>query len=469
MHRSGLAAAAQPSLTVAGSAERHALVQRYRALRARSRAIFDLIDPDLYYVRPIAVRNPIVFYEGHLPGFALNTLIKKGLGRSGIDPRLERIFARGIDPESESTAQARHGDGWPTREEVAAFVAAADAAIEDALLHAAIDRRGVPVLDRAEGAYTILEHEAMHQETLLYMWHRIPLAAKRRPDGYEPRLDARPAARRELVDIPEGIVTLGADRDAVTFGWDNEFPAHRVRVAPFQIERHNVSNAAYREFVDAGAYVDPQWWRPEDRQWIEKAGIQHPLFWERHDDAWFWRGQFDLMPLPETWPVYVSFAEAAAFARWRGGRLMTEAEYHRAAFGTPQGDERTFPWGSTLDTRGVRLQPDMPAENADRHGTFDFASWDPVPVGSSPAGASAWGVEDLVGNGWEWTSSPFLPFEGFTAMPSYPEYSAEFFDGQHYVLKGASPVTARELLRPSLRNWFRPHYPFVYATFRCVF
>jgi formylglycine-generating enzyme required for sulfatase activity len=99
---------------------------------------------------------------------------------------------------------------------------------------------------------------------------------------------------------------------------------------------------------------------------------------------------------------------------------------------------------------------------------FDLASWDPEPAGSHPDGASAWGVEDLVGNGWEWTSSLFAPFPGFRALASYPEYSADFFDGEHVVLKGASPATAHELLRPTFRNWFRTHYPYVYATFRCA-
>ena len=102
------------------------------------------------------------------------------------------------------------------------------------------------------------------------------------------------------------------------------------------------------------------------------------------------------------------------------------------------------------------------------HGVFDFASWDPKPAGSHPAGRSAWGVDDLVGNGWEWTRTVFEPFPGFVPIPSYPEYSADFFDGEHFVMKGASPATARELLRPTFRNWFRPRYPYVYATFRCA-
>jgi formylglycine-generating enzyme required for sulfatase activity len=152
--------------------------------------------------------------------------------------------------------------------------------------------------------------------------------------------------------------------------------------------------------------------------------------------------------------VYVSHAEAAAFARWRGSRLPTEAEYQLAAFAAPDGTWRRHPWGA--------LPPDA------RHGVFDFSSWDPQPAGSHPDGASAWGVADLVGNGWEWTSSRFEPFPGFQPIPSYPEYSADFFDREHVVMKGASPATAAELLRPSFRNWFRSRYPFVYATFRCA-
>jgi formylglycine-generating enzyme required for sulfatase activity len=178
------------------------------------------------------------------------------------------------------------------------------------------------------------------------------------------------------------------------------------------------------------------------------------LFWERQGDAWFWRGMFELIPLPPSWPVYVSFAEASAFCRWRGVRLPTEAEFQRAAYGTPEGTERRHPWGS--------------ADPTSERGVFDFTSWDPEPAGSHPHGASAWGVEDLVGNGWEWTSTPFGPFPGFTPMASYPEYSADFFDEEHFVIKGASPATARELLRPSFRNWFRARYPYVYATFRCA-
>ena len=161
-----------------------------------------------------------------------------------------------------------------------------------------------------------------------------------------------------------------------------------------------------------------------------------------------------MQPLPLDAPVYVTHDEASAYAAWRGKRLPTEGEYHRAAFGTPSGEERLFPWGST--------QPNS------SHGNFGFTHWDPVAIGSYPAGVSAWDVHDLIGNGWEWTSTVFDGFPGFEAMSSYPLYSADFFDGKHYVMKGASPATPPELIRRSFRNWFRPSYPYAYATFRCA-
>jgi gamma-glutamyl hercynylcysteine S-oxide synthase len=436
--------------------DRSALVAWYQRNRARSRSLFDLLAGGAYYSQPIALRHPIVFYEGHLPGFSFNTLVKKGLGRPSIDARLEALFARGIDPHeatAEQSADVSRQSGWPAREAVHQFADEADRQVIDALLHADIEQPGHPLLDRAEAVFTILEHEAMHQETLLYMWHRLPFEQKRRPAGYAPRVEGSSPAS-DWVRIPAGCATLGVDRGSIPFGWDNELPAFASEVPAFSIERHNVTNERFLEFVDAGGYRDPQWWRPEDWEWVQRESVAYPLFWERHDGQWYWRAMFELVPLPLAWPAYVSHAEASAYARWRGARLPSEAEFQRAAFGSPDKGERRYPWENEAPTNA--------------HGVFDFSSWDPEPAGSHPKGASAWGVEDLVGNGWEWTSTPFAPFRGFQPMPSYPEYSADFFDGEHFVMKGASAATARDLLRPTFRNWFRARYPYVYATFRCA-
>jgi formylglycine-generating enzyme required for sulfatase activity len=163
---------------------------------------------------------------------------------------------------------------------------------------------------------------------------------------------------------------------------------------------------------------------------------------------------FEEVSLPLDWPVYVSHAEAAAYARFVGSSLPTEAQFHRAAYGTPAGDDQAYPWGDA-----------PPAADC---GNFDFQRWDPVAVGSYPGGRSAFGLDDTLGNGWEWTASHFAPHTGFEPFPFYRGYSADFFDGKHFVVKGASPRTAESMLRRSFRNWFQPHYPYVYASFRCV-
>ena len=440
-----------PPPTIADRISRTALLARFDAARALTRRLFELVSDDAYYSRPIALRNPVVFYEGHIAAFAVNTLLKKALGQAGIDDELERIFARGIDPEDEAAVGAEAA--WPSRARVLHYVDEADRRLRDAILHADIDRPGDPLLDRAEAVHAVIEHEEMHQETLHYIWHRLPFAQKRRPAGYSLQVEGvRPSV--EMVEIAPGRATLGVARDQVAFAWDNEVPSLAVEVPRFAIARHDVTNAEFLEFVEAGGYRDQRLWSSEAWSWRCREGIEHPLFWERDGAAWTWRAMFDRVPLPAAWPVYVSHAEADAFARWRGMRLPTEAEYHRAAFGGPDGREHSFPWGE--------------GGPGSEHGNFGNQRFDPVPVGSSPAGASAWDVHDLIGNGWEWTSTLFRPFPGFETRASYPEYSADFFDDHHLVMKGASPATPAASIRRSFRNWFRPYYPYVYATFRCV-
>jgi ergothioneine biosynthesis protein EgtB len=430
------------------------LLRRFAAIRERTRSIFDLVAAEAYRARPIPLRNPIVFYEGHLPAFNVNTLLKMGLGGEGVDPALERIFERGIDPEDAATAVPRGGVAeWPARAEVLRFAELADEAIRDALARAPLEREDRAVLRRGQAVFAMMEHELMHQETLLYMLHRLPHEQKRRPPSPAPEPSA-PAPRPEAVQVPAGVAVLGAEIDRTPFGWDNEFPTLAVEVPAFEIDVYDVTNERFLEFVEAGGYGRESLWTREDWRWIQAAEIRHPSFWSRRNGEWYWRGLFEDFPLPAGWPVYVSHAEASAYARWLGKRLPTEAEFHRAAFGASSGEERTYPWG------------DEPPVGS--RGNFGFTRWDPAGVGSFPAGRSAFGIHDLLGNGWEWTSTVFGPFPGFVPMASYPAYSADFFDGRHFVLKGGSSGTATELLRPSFRNWFRPHYPYVYAAFRCV-
>lgn len=411
--------------------DRNALAAWYRRNRERSAQLFGLVDPAAYYSRPIPLRHPFAFYEGHLPAFSFLVVNERALGELPLDARLERLFERGIDPSDTNAARAHARTDWPSQDEIEAFGRRCDDRVYDAIAHARLADERVPRLVRGQAIFTALEHEQMHHETLLYIIHRLSADLKGR--FAQTHHDAQ-APQNDLVDIPSGAARLGADRDEIAFGWDNEFGAHEVHVDAFAVQRYPVTNGDYLEFVRSGGPMPP--------------------FWVQRDGELQLLGVFEELPLPLSWPVYATHEQASAYAAWKGMRLMSEAEYQRAAYGSPGGEPRRYPWGNETATP--------------LHGNFDFERFDPDPVDAHPAGASAWGVHDLLGNGWEWTRTVFAPFPGFEPMASYPQYSADFFDGNHYVLKGASPVTGRELMRPSFRNWFYADYPYAYAKFRCA-
>ncbi|RZL01851.1 MAG: ergothioneine biosynthesis protein EgtB, partial [Rubrivivax sp.] len=289
-----------------------------------------------------------------------------------------------------------------------------------------------------------IEHRLMHAETLAYMLHRLPVGTLRgqplRPSSSViPPVAPSPPA---MVAIPQGRLVLGESRDnAQAFGWDNEFPAHEVAVPAFAIDQHMVTNGQYLDFMIDGGYERAEFWLADDWAWRTSHDIRQPVFWRSDRGGWCLRAMHHELPLPLDWPVYVSHAEAQAYARWAGKALPTEAQWMRAAQGC-----------DPLNAGPCNA---------------NFQNWDPEPVQTARQ-ASDFGVAGLFGNGWEWTSSPFAPAEGFEAFPFYPGYSKDFFDGRHFVLKGGSPRTAACMLRPSFRNWFQPHYQHVYAGFRCV-
>jgi iron(II)-dependent oxidoreductase len=338
-------------------------------------------------------------------------------------------------------------DDWPAPDEVRAYGREVRDAI-DAALARPESWRGDFMRDGAL-VDTAIEHRLMHVETLAYLMHQLPLGMVA-PALSVPAPRAAPVPHHR-VEIPAGRATLGL---GAGFGWDNERGEHVVDVARFAIDAYPVTNGDFAAFVDAGGYTDRALWSDDDWAWRVADDLGAPRFWRRRDGAWLLRHLTEDVPLPLDAPVFVSHAEASAYARWKRARLPTEAEWHRAAYGTPCGGERAYPWGDD-------------APDATR-GNLDLVRDDPVAVNAHPAGASAFGVHDLIGNGWEWTSTTFAPLPGFAASSYYPGYSADFFDGRHFVMKGGSPRTAARMVRRSFRNWFQPHYPYVYATLRLV-
>ena len=428
------------------------LLERLADARVRTDTLFDVVRPDSLYERPIPERHRIIFYLGHLEAFDWNLLRERVLGLKPFHHDFDRLFAFGIDPVNGMLPSDKPAD-WPSMADARQYVKRVREGVDAGLAtlkSADWDFRPIGAdFSVTTLLHVAIEHRLMHAETLVYMLHRLPLERKIRVQRL-PQV-ATPPVVPGMIEVPAGQATLGLPRGESDFGWDNEFEAMTMDVPAFAVDKYKVTNAQFLKFIAAGGYDNPAHWTEDDWNWRSKENIRHPAFWKRSGDQWVYCAMFDEIPLPSDWPVYVSHAEASAYARWAGKSLPTEAQWHRAAYSS---GEKPYPWGSAL--------PD-----SDK-GNFDFNSWDPASVTAFPEGQSALGVVDLLGNGWEWTSSAFAPLPGFKPFSFYPGYSADFFDGKHYVMKGASSRTAACMLRRSFRNWFQPHYQYVYAGFRCV-
>ncbi|MEN0066091.1 MAG: SUMF1/EgtB/PvdO family nonheme iron enzyme [Myxococcota bacterium] len=409
--------------------------------------IFDLVDRSAWTKKGIVLRHPILFYVGHLPAFAYNQW-RAAHGAEPFEPRFDTLFARGIDPEDEVEAAGLAPETWP---DISAILEYRDNIRTFLREHVQGDDAAAQTMQGL-----ILEHELMHHETLLYLVAQMEPAVLTAPERWA-EVTLGSGRDAEPIEVASGSVRLGVEHGDIPFGWDNEFPSQTVDVPAFTIDDVPVTIERFAAFVEDGGYDRSDLWDAADLRWLRRTGRTHPQFWRRSGAGWQVRSLFAWHEREDVagWPVHVSYAEALAYARWIGRRLPTEGELHRATFTTPDGEERPFAWGNEA------VGPE--------HGSIAYQRHARVPVGQTPDAVSAWGVHDLVGNSWEWTSTPFLPRPGFEPIhPTYPGYSADFFDGRHQVVFGASWATDPRFVRRSFRNWYGRRYPYVFATFRTV-
>lgn len=311
---------------------------------------------------------------------------------------------------------------------------------------------GSPLVEHGFAFGMIIQHEQQHDETMLAT-HQLRVG--------EPVLhaDALPA---EVLDryakslpsevlVPAGTFSMGTSVEP--WALDNERPAHAVDLPPFWIDTVPVTNGKYQHFIADGGYDEPRWWTNEGWKHRVEAGLSAPKYWQQDGSRWL-RTRFGVVePVPEEEPVqHVCWYEADAFARWAGRRLPTEAEWEKAARYDPaSGRSRRYPWGD-----------DDPAPHLANLGG---ATLRPAPAGSYPEGASPLGVRQLIGDVWEWVSSDFLPYPGFSAFP-YTEYSEVFFGCDYKVLRGGSWAVDTAACRGTFRNWDYPIRRQIFAGFR---
>jgi iron(II)-dependent oxidoreductase len=291
----------------------------------------------------------------------------------------------------------------------------------------------------------VISHENQHDETMLQALNLREGPPLLGPG--DPLPAGRPGVAGTSVLVPGGEFVLGVDAVTEPHSLDNERPAHVVDVPAFRIGRVPVTNAEWRGFIDDGGYDNPRWWSPRGWAYRQEAGLRAPQFWNDGDLAGTRTRFGHVEPIPDDEPVqHITYFEAEAYAAWAGARLPTEIEWEKACAWDPAaGTRRRFPWGSSEPT----------AHLANLGGD----ALRPAPVGAYPAGASAYGAEQMLGDVWEWTTSPLRPWPGFTPMV-YERYSQPFFEGSgagdYKVLRGGSWAVAPGILRPSFRNWDHP-------------
>ncbi|MCI0338449.1 MAG: ergothioneine biosynthesis protein EgtB, partial [Acidobacteria bacterium] len=296
-----------------------------------------------------------------------------------------------------------------------------------------------------------LEHEIQHQELLIYDIKHLLC------DLYAAPRNTRPVSSESIigmVEIEGGLFELGYSGH--DFAWDNEKPQHKVFLYDYAIDRAPISNGQFLEFIESGGYRDFRWWLSEAWDAVNKEHWEAPLYWEKDGEQWMVRDYHGLHRVEEKANEavsHVSFYEAAAYAKWAGKRLPTEAEWEKAACFDPIKKLRQdFPWGGGKpEDRNANL-----SENQ---------LWAVTPIGAFPKGKSSYGCHQMIGDVWEWTSSDYAPYPGFKS--EFDEYNDKWFVGQK-VLRGGSFATPGIHIRSTYRNFFHPNERWMVSGFRCA-
>ncbi|KDN19507.1 ergothioneine biosynthesis protein EgtB [Amycolatopsis rifamycinica] len=409
--------------------------------RARSVALTDAVDDEDLVRQHSKLMSPLVWDLAHIGVQEELWLVRDVGGREPLRPEIDDVYdafqhARADRPELPLLGPA----------EARAYVKQVREKAFDVLER--VPLRGSRLTEQAFAFGMITQHEQQHDETMLAT-HQL-----RKGDPVLHAPEPPPARSGTLpaeVLVPGGAFTMGTS--AEPWALDNERPAHEIAVDAFWMDTVPVTCGAYVEFLDGGGYDDERWWSPAGWAYRTENGITAPRFWKREQDGW-WRTRFGVYErIPADEPVvHVSYHEAEAYAAWAGRRLPTEAEWEKAArFDPATGRSRRFPWGDE--------------EPSAEHANLGQRHLRPAPAGAYPAGASPTGVHQLIGDVWEWTSTDFHGYPGFSAFP-YREYSEVFFGPEYKVLRGGSFGTDSAAIRGTFRNWDYPIRRQIFAGFR---
>ncbi len=425
--------------------------------------LFELLKNDeAYYQQPEPLRHPLIFYLAHTAVFFVNKLRVSKIVDGPVDNDMEAMMAIGVDEMSWDDMNSVNYD-WPPVKSVYNY----RQKVKKIVLEQ-IDQLPLNVPIQWQDPFWVIlmgiEHERIHLETSSVLIRQLDLNyVKNHPDwprftnGSQEMVNTalkNQTPKNQLLEIPEGLVKQGRSMPSETYGWDNEYGKQNTQVNTFKASQFLVSNHEFLAFVEAGGYQDTAFWNDEGWQWRQYSKAEHPNFWRKQDDQWYYRSLSEEFPMPWSWPVDVNYHEAKAFCVWLSHknnidlRLPTEAEWYRL-YDHTMGKNKTDHYPHWLKT---------PAN-------INLQQASSCPVNQHLFGDQGFG--DVVGNVWQWTETAIDGFPGFQVHPVYDDFSVPTFDGRHNLMKGGSFISTGNEAHRDSRYAFRRHF-FQHAGFRYV-
>ncbi len=426
-------------------------VRRYfHATYSIDEKLYELLADDAaFYLRPDPLRHPLVFYLGHTAVFYINKLNIAGIISERINPAFESMFAVGVDEMSWDDLNDAHYD-WPAIPRVREYRDKVRSFVDDLISKLPAPEGGITWDSPWWAVIMGIEHERIHLETSSVLIRQMPLQRLQSMNFWNICEDSDTAPQNELLPVKGKEIELGKDYTDPLYGWDNEYGKKSYIIQDFQASRFLVSNAEYKQFIDAGGYNAQEYWTPEGWAWISYEKAKHPRFWAIGEEGeYFLRTIAALVPMPWNHPVEVNYLEAKAFCNWKAKmtglpiRMPTEAEWYAI--------------------RDGHLDTDLPYWDK-APGNINLEYW----ASACPVDRFAFGeFYDIIGNVWQWTETPIAAFPGFKIHPYYDDFSVPTFDTRHNPIKGGSFIsTGNEAIRDS-RYAFRRHF-YQHAGFRYI-
>jgi gamma-glutamyl hercynylcysteine S-oxide synthase len=385
----------------------------------------DLSDEQLL-VPLLRIINPFLWEIGHVAYFQEYWVLRHVLGRQPMRADSDSLY---------DSAKIAHDIRWelplPSRAETLDYLKDT----RDQIVEFINDSSPSP--DQEYFVLLSLFHEDMHNEAFMISRQTLGYPAPAFAGNVTDPHKGTTGPLTGSVSVPGGTYVIGSQANN-GFIFDNEKWAHRVDVPPYRIARAVTTQQEFARFVDDSGYSRRELWSVDGWAWREREQAQHPVYWRRDPENGWMRRHFDrwVSLEPQLPAANICWYEADAYCRWAGKRLPTESEWEIAATGA-----RGVP-AANLDWKGA--------------GTCD--------VSSHPEGDSIYGCRQMIGNVWEWTSSDFLPYPGFSEDP-YQEYSRPWF-GSHKALRGGAWSTRSRLIRRAYRNFYTPDRRDIWAGFR---